>query len=62
IYLRFARAVAEGRYKDNQVFLGLIQTMQMATERRIRGVGMQNFPYPREFREWGMLIRMSSPR
>ncbi|KAJ7203239.1 hypothetical protein GGX14DRAFT_570121 [Mycena pura] len=62
IYLRFARAVAEGRYKDNQVFFGLVQTMQMATERRIRGAGMQNFPYPREFREWSFLIRMSSPR
>ncbi|KAJ7212984.1 hypothetical protein GGX14DRAFT_564031 [Mycena pura] len=61
IYLRFAKAVGDGQYKDNQVFLGMLQTMQMATERRIRGVGMQNFKYPREFREWGLLIRMSSP-
>ncbi|KAJ7192602.1 hypothetical protein GGX14DRAFT_379987 [Mycena pura] len=36
--------------------------MQMATERRVRGVGMQNFRYPREAREFGALIRMSSPR
>ncbi|KAJ7211695.1 hypothetical protein GGX14DRAFT_623340 [Mycena pura] len=62
IYLRFARGVATGLYKDNQVFLGLVQTMQMATERRVRGVGMQNFRYPRESREFGALIRMSSPR
>ncbi|KAJ7201855.1 hypothetical protein GGX14DRAFT_571116 [Mycena pura] len=62
IYVRFIRAVAAGQYKDNQVFLGMIQATQMANERRIRGVGMQNFRYPREFSEWGLLIRMSSPR
>ncbi|KAK7008259.1 hypothetical protein R3P38DRAFT_3591876 [Favolaschia claudopus] len=62
IFARFARAVGQGRYKDNQVFLGLVETMQLATERCIRGVGMQNFKYPTAFREWGALIRMSSPR
>ncbi|KAJ7234777.1 hypothetical protein B0H12DRAFT_963951, partial [Mycena haematopus] len=36
--------------------------MVLATERRVRGVGMQNFKYPLEYREFGALIRMSSPR
>ncbi|KAJ7229026.1 hypothetical protein GGX14DRAFT_385326 [Mycena pura] len=45
IYLRFARGVANSLYKDNQVFLGLVQTMQMATERHVRGVGLS----PRNF-------------
>ncbi|KAJ7839111.1 hypothetical protein B0H14DRAFT_3458876 [Mycena olivaceomarginata] len=62
VFARFARGVGEGRYKDNQVLLGLVETMQLATERRIRGVGMQNFKYPPAFREWGALIRMCSPR
>ncbi|KAJ7318539.1 hypothetical protein DFH08DRAFT_819813 [Mycena albidolilacea] len=62
VFARFARGVGEGRYKDNQVLLGLVVTIQLATERRIRGMGMQNFKYPPAFREWGALIRMSSPR
>ncbi|KAJ7194119.1 hypothetical protein GGX14DRAFT_586935 [Mycena pura] len=62
VFLRFARGVAFGHYKDFKVFLGLVETMVMATERRIRGVGMQNFKYPPEFREFGALIRMMSPR
>ncbi|KAJ7465357.1 hypothetical protein B0H11DRAFT_2307986 [Mycena galericulata] len=57
IFLRFARGVASGHYKDSKVFLGLVETMVMATERRMRGVGMQNFKYPQEFREFGALIR-----
>ncbi|KAJ7734199.1 hypothetical protein DFH07DRAFT_688256, partial [Mycena maculata] len=48
-FARFAIAVGEGKYKDNKVFLGLVETMQMATEREIRGVGMRNFKYPLEF-------------
>ncbi|KAJ7229866.1 hypothetical protein GGX14DRAFT_553370 [Mycena pura] len=62
VFLRFARGVALGHYKDFKVFLGLVETMVMATERRIRGVGMQNFKYPTEFREFGALIRLMSPR
>ncbi|KAJ7191259.1 hypothetical protein GGX14DRAFT_579109 [Mycena pura] len=62
VFLRFARGVSQGKYKDNKVFLGLVETMVLATERSIKGVGMQNFKYPTEFREFGALIRMSSPR
>ncbi|KAJ7055055.1 hypothetical protein C8F01DRAFT_1234841 [Mycena amicta] len=62
VFLRFARGVAQGQYKDNQVFLGLVETMQLARERQLRGVGMQNFKYPPELREFGALIRLSSPR
>lgn len=61
-FARFAIAVGEGKYKDNKVFLGLVETMQLATERKLKGVGMQNFKYPLEFREWGSLLRMTSPR
>ncbi|KAJ7191853.1 hypothetical protein GGX14DRAFT_596768 [Mycena pura] len=62
VFARFARGVSQGQYKDNKVFMGIVETMVLATERRIRGVGMQNFKYPTEFREFGALIRMSSPR
>ncbi|KAJ7195374.1 hypothetical protein GGX14DRAFT_575691 [Mycena pura] len=62
VMLRFARGVALGHYNDLKVFLGLVETMVLATERRIRGVGMQNFKYPQEWREFGALIRMTSPR
>ncbi|KAJ7446900.1 hypothetical protein B0H11DRAFT_2248676 [Mycena galericulata] len=61
-FARFAIAVGEGKYKDNKVFLGLVETMQMATERQLKGVSMRNFKYPLEFREWGSLLHMTSPR
>ncbi|KAF9008481.1 hypothetical protein BDZ89DRAFT_996909, partial [Hymenopellis radicata] len=36
--------------------------MILATEREMRGVGMQNFKYPPQFREWSELVRTISPR
>ncbi|KAJ7213926.1 hypothetical protein GGX14DRAFT_563511 [Mycena pura] len=34
---------AQGWYNDNKIFLGLVETMQLAKERQLRGVGMQKF-------------------
>ncbi|KAF9014440.1 hypothetical protein BDZ89DRAFT_1046487 [Hymenopellis radicata] len=60
--LRFSRLVVDGKFKDSKVFLGLVEAMILGTEREIRGVGMKNFKYQPEFREWAELVRMISPR
>ncbi|KAJ7222307.1 hypothetical protein GGX14DRAFT_558396 [Mycena pura] len=60
--VRFVHGVIAGHFKDHKIFLGLVETMVLAKDRQLRGVGMQNFPYPPDFREWGAWIRMSSPR
>ncbi|KAJ7764023.1 hypothetical protein DFH07DRAFT_770673 [Mycena maculata] len=62
VFHRFAIAVAEGQFKNNQVFLGLVESTQLALERNVRGVGMQNFKYPPAFQEWCTLIHTLSPR
>ncbi|KAF9018986.1 hypothetical protein BDZ89DRAFT_1116955 [Hymenopellis radicata] len=49
-------------HDDSKVFLGLVEAMILGTEREIRGVGMKNFKYQPEFREWAELVRMISPR
>ncbi|KAF9014795.1 hypothetical protein BDZ89DRAFT_438667 [Hymenopellis radicata] len=60
--MRFTQHVINGDFKDARVFLGLVETMVLATERDLRGVGMRNFKYPPEFREWGELVRAISPQ
>ncbi|KAF7363116.1 hypothetical protein MVEN_00664000 [Mycena venus] len=51
VFRQFAIAVGEGQFKNNQVFLGLVESTQLALERNVRGVGLQNFKYPPAFQE-----------
>ncbi|KAJ7204641.1 hypothetical protein GGX14DRAFT_569210 [Mycena pura] len=62
VFARFAIAVGKGQFDNNQVFLGLVEATQLAQERQVRGVGMQNFKYPPAFREWCAIIHTLSPR
>jgi hypothetical protein len=62
VFHRFALAVGEGQFKNNQVFLGLVESTQLGLERNVRGVGLQNFKYPPAFQEWCALIHSLSPR
>ncbi|KAF7371887.1 hypothetical protein MVEN_00046000 [Mycena venus] len=62
VFHRFAIAVGEGQFKNNQVFLGLVESTQLALERNVRGVGLQNFKYPPAFQEWCAMIHSLSPR
>ncbi|KAF7328133.1 hypothetical protein MVEN_02570400 [Mycena venus] len=62
VFHRFAIAVGEGQFKNNQVFLGLVESTQLALERNVRGVGLQNFKYPPAFQEWCAMIPSLSPR
>ncbi|KAF9019705.1 hypothetical protein BDZ89DRAFT_958998, partial [Hymenopellis radicata] len=60
--LRFTQHVIDGHFKENKVFLGLVETLVVAKERDLRGVGLQNFKYPPDYREWIELVRTISPR
>ncbi|KAJ7229911.1 hypothetical protein GGX14DRAFT_553416 [Mycena pura] len=61
IFGRFVRSVCQGQYNNQQVLLGLVETQQLATERQIRGKGMQNMKYPLHYRGWCALLRLTSP-
>ncbi|KAJ7834880.1 hypothetical protein B0H14DRAFT_3461731 [Mycena olivaceomarginata] len=42
---RYFQHIVGGKFKNDKVFTGIIQAKVMATDREIRGKGMQNFKY-----------------
>ncbi|KAJ3764579.1 hypothetical protein FB446DRAFT_611669, partial [Lentinula raphanica] len=52
IFVNFAKGAVSGKYKDNEVFLGLLKAMMQKIDRDERGVGMQNFRYAPEWDEF----------
>ncbi len=51
-----------GEFKDATVFMGLIEAMTLAKDRELRGVGMQNFKYNPDYREFMALLNTISSR
>ena len=62
IWVRFARGVVRGEYKDNLVFLGMIEATVMAHNRKSRGVGLQNMQYQPIYEEFAHMVALTSPR
>ncbi len=48
------------QFKDAKVFMGLVEAMTTAKDREIRGVGMQNFKYNPDYREFMALVNTIS--
>lgn len=51
-----------GKYKDLDVFTGLVEVMVSKLDREERGVGLQNFHYPPAYDEFIHIINIHSPR
>lgn len=60
-FTRFTQGVASGRYTDEKLLSGLIQTIILRNERQIKGTGMQNFSYPPEWDQFLHVISIESP-
>ncbi|KAG8724337.1 hypothetical protein FRC09_019931 [Ceratobasidium sp. 395] len=58
----FARKVLSGRFKDNKVFLGLVEAMVLKDDKLMRSKGMQNFRYPPALLDFLHTAYVSSPR
>ncbi|KAK7684416.1 hypothetical protein QCA50_012363 [Cerrena zonata] len=61
-FVQYAVGVAEGKYVDDKILSGLIQSMVMKLERERSGKGMQNFKWPSEYDHLLHLIEIESPR
>ncbi|KAJ3965299.1 hypothetical protein EV361DRAFT_955152 [Lentinula raphanica] len=61
-FVSFATGVLEGKYKGNDVFLGLVQAMVQKVDHEERGVGMQNFTYAPAYDEFIQIVGIHSPR
>ncbi|KAJ3770857.1 hypothetical protein FB446DRAFT_646265 [Lentinula raphanica] len=62
VFLKFAQGAVEGKYKDDEVFLGLVHAMVNKIDRKDRGVGMQNFTYTPAWDEFAHIVSIHSPR
>ncbi|KAI0037793.1 hypothetical protein FA95DRAFT_1684813 [Auriscalpium vulgare] len=60
--VKFAIGVLEGKYTDNEVFVGIVQAMVMRKDREERGVGLQNFKYAPAYDIFSGAMRIESPR
>ncbi|KAK7448058.1 hypothetical protein VKT23_013815 [Stygiomarasmius scandens] len=61
-FVQFARGALQGKYNDQEVFLGLVYTMVQKQDREQRGVGMQNFVYTPAWDEFAHMVSIHSPR
>ncbi|TDL15221.1 hypothetical protein BD410DRAFT_809111 [Rickenella mellea] len=62
ICVRFAIGVVQGKYKNREVFTGLVKAMVVVQERQERGVGMQNFEYAPALDEFAHAMATISPQ
>ena len=60
--LRYALGVASGKYSDDKLLAGLVQTVALKEEKEQRNVGMQNFQWPSEYSHFLHAIEIESPR
>ncbi|KAJ3819239.1 hypothetical protein F5880DRAFT_1616648 [Lentinula raphanica] len=62
IFVKFAQGAIQGKYADQEVFIGLVRAMVQKIDRDERGVGMQNFKYAPAWDEFVNIISIHSPR
>ena len=56
-FLAYARGVASGKYRDNRILSGLMESVVQTEERSLRGKGNQNFKWPAE---WDNFMHVAS--
>jgi len=62
VWVQFAVGAIDGKYDNDQVFLGLIEAMVRKVDWRERKVGNQNFKYAKEVVDFSQLIMTISPQ
>ncbi|KAJ3859174.1 hypothetical protein EV359DRAFT_2763, partial [Lentinula novae-zelandiae] len=62
IFVHFAKGAIQGKYKENDVFLGLVKAMTQKIDCDERGVGMQNSHYAPAWDEFVQIVCIYSPR
>lgn len=60
-YIRYALGIANGKYKRNNVFEGLLRAVLSQQDCESRGVGMQNFKYVPAWDEACHMFQIQSP-
>ncbi|KAI0072552.1 hypothetical protein K474DRAFT_1559378, partial [Panus rudis PR-1116 ss-1] len=61
-FVRYAQGVASGKYKDNRILAGLLQSVMIREEKLYRNVGMQNIHWPQEWDHFLHAIAIESPQ
>ncbi|THV04490.1 hypothetical protein K435DRAFT_595805, partial [Dendrothele bispora CBS 962.96] len=59
---RFVHHVLSGNFKDNEVFLGIVEAMILAKDREIEGKSMSNFKYTPAFDDFMHVLHSINPR
>ncbi|KAK7058169.1 hypothetical protein R3P38DRAFT_3547667 [Favolaschia claudopus] len=59
---RWVQHLLSGKFKDDKVFLGLVELKVMGLEREIKGLGKQNFKYNEDLDAFFGLVHTTSPR
>ncbi|TFK33481.1 hypothetical protein BDQ12DRAFT_670188 [Crucibulum laeve] len=54
--------VLQGKFKDNEIFNGLVEAMVTYKDKETHGVGFQNFKYAPGVMEFAQIINIHSPR
>lgn len=62
MWVQFAVGAIDGKYDNDQVFLGLIEAMVGKVDRKECKVGNQNFKYTKEVVDFSQLIMTISPQ
>lgn len=62
VLLRYASGVVDGKYPDNKLLAGLIESFTNVEEHKKKGKGMQNFQYPPEWDKFMHLLSIKSSR
>ena len=60
-YIHYALGIANGKYKRDNVFEGLLRAVLSQQDRESRGVGMQNFKYAPAWDEMCYMLQIQSP-
>ncbi|KAH6871091.1 hypothetical protein BKA70DRAFT_1489938 [Coprinopsis sp. MPI-PUGE-AT-0042] len=58
----YAKGVCEGDYKDDGLFVSLVNTMVQKKDKEKRGVGLQGFRYAPDIKELSEILASTSPR
>ncbi|TFY77344.1 hypothetical protein EWM64_g6666 [Hericium alpestre] len=60
--VKYTKGVLAGKYKDHNVFTGLVEAMVSKLNHEEHGVGMQNFRYAPAYDEFIHIISIQSPK
>lgn len=59
--VRFAEGVLRGEYRNDDMFLGMMEAMVLAKDEAVQGIGNRNFKYNLLWVKWAHLICAQSP-